>query len=415
MMKITITCSILMLLTMSSIAQNKPGLSDSLVKNKQTVLAKYIPMAKGEYLHKAYQIPLDSFVNRINAFKADFDKQFAKEKNPALKALKQKDVQYYSYGVLSHYQIYYGSDSAGMATLYRILEQKRNAPNFYKLIDSAQKLAFPVRLTKTERSRIDSLTKQNGAINDAALFKTSAAYRGWLNSYLKSVQTKKFPADTALGYGGDNVAMLKVVTLEIKDPFIREHLLYSYTATVLKSVKNAVAKENAYKDFMAAVKNPVYKSDIAEVYTNYKNMSANAVAPDFVYNDVDGKPVSLKSLRGKYVYIDVWATWCGPCKAEIPSLTKIEHDYSTKNIHFVSLSVDQMKDKPKWVSYVKENKLEGIQVMADKDFNSEFIKRFNINSIPRFILIDPNGKIVSGDAKRPSDPELRKEFDKLLN
>jgi thiol-disulfide isomerase/thioredoxin len=414
-MKFTCTGSILMLLTMSSIAQNKPGLSDSLVQNKQTVLAKYIPMAKGEYLHKAYQLPLDSFLHRIDAFKADFDRQFVKEKNPALKILKQKDVLYYSYGVLSHYQIYYGSDSTGMATLYRILEQKRNEPNFYKLIDSAQKLAFPIRLTTMERSRIDSLTKKNKDINDAALFKTSAAYRGWLNSYLKSVQTKKFPADTALGYGGDNVAMLKVVTSEIKDPFIKEHLLYSYTATVLKSVKNAAAKKNAYKDFMTVVKNPVYRSDIAEVYTNYKNMSANAISPDFVYNDVDGKQVSLRSLRGKYVYIDVWATWCGPCKAEIPSLTKIEHDYSAKNIHFVSLSVDQMKDKAKWVSYVKTNKLEGIQVMADKDFNSEFIKRFNINSIPRFILIDPNGKIVSGDAKRPSDPGLRKEFDKLLN
>jgi thiol-disulfide isomerase/thioredoxin len=414
-MKFTCTGSILMLLTMSSIAQNKPGLSDSLVQNKQTVLAKYIPMAKGEYLHKAYHLPLDSFLHRINAFKADFDRQFVEEKNPALKVLKQKDVLYYSYGVLSHYQIYYGSDSAGMATLYRILEQKRNEPNFYKLIDSAQKLAFPIRLTIIERSHIDSLTKKNKDINDAALFKTSAAYRAWLNSYLKSVQTKKFPADTALGYGGDNVAMLRVVTSEIKDPFIREYLLYSYTATVLKSVKNAAAKENAYKDFMAVVKNPVYTSDIAEVYTNYKNMSANAISPDFVYNDVDGKQVSLRSLRGKYVYIDVWATWCGPCKAEIPSLTKIEHDYSAKNIHFVSLSVDQMKDKAKWVSYVKTNKLEGIQVMADKDFNSEFIKRFNINSIPRFILIDPNGKIVSGDAKRPSDPGLRKEFDKLLN
>ena len=413
-MKFTCAGSILMLLAMSSIAQNKPGLSDSLVKNKQIVLAKYIPMAKGEYLHKAYQLPLDSFISRISAFKADFDKQFAKEKNPALKALKQKDVRYYSYGVLSHYQIYHGSDSAGMASLYRILEQKRNEPNFYKLIDSAQKLAFPIRLTKTERSRIDSLTKQNKDINDAALFKASAAYRNWMNSYLKSVQMKRFPADTALGYGGDNVAMLKAVESEISDPFIREHLLFSFTNTVLKSVKNVTAKENAYRDFMVVVKNPVYKADIAEVYTNYKNMSANAITPDFVYYDIDGKAVSLKDLRGKYVYIDVWATWCGPCKAEIPFLSKVEAAYHGKNIHFVSLSVDQQKDKSKWTSYVKDNKLGGIQVMADKDFNSDFVKKFNINSIPRFILIDPAGKIVSGDAKRPSDPGLRKQLDSLL-
>lgn len=413
-MKITFTVSILILLKMSSIAQNKSGLSDSLVKNKQAVLSKYIPMAKGEYLYKAYQLPLDSFLSRINAFKADFDKQFVKEKNQGLKALKQKDVLYYSYGVLSNYEIYYGSDSLGLATLYRILEQKRKEPNFYQLMDSARKLAFPVRLTEMERLRIDNLTGKNKDVNDAALFKTSAAYRTWLDSYLKSVQMHKFPADTALGYGGDHVAMLKAVDSEIVDPFISEHLRYSLTTTILKSVKNAEAKENAYKDFMAVVKNPVYKTNINEVYTNYKNMSANSMAPDFVYPDVDGKQVSLKNLRGKYVYIDVWATWCGPCKAEIPFLTTIEHDYSAKNIHFVSLSVDQMKDKAKWHSYVKDNKLQGIQVMSDKDFNADFIKKFNINSIPRFILIDPAGKIVDADAKRPSDPELRKQFDLLL-
>ncbi|MNY06128.1 hypothetical protein D3C86_1388720 [compost metagenome] len=80
----------------------------------------------------------------------------------------------------------------------------------------------------------------------------------------------------------------------------------------------------------------------------------------------------------------------------------------------MSLSVDQQKDKSKWTSYVKDNKLGGIQLLADQDFNSDFVKKYNINSIPRFILIDPAGKIVSGDAKRPSNPELRKQFDTLL-
>lgn len=73
-----------------------------------------------------------------------------------------------------------------------------------------------------------------------------------------------------------------------------------------------------------------------------------------------------------------------------------------------------MSDKTKWSSYVKENKPGGIQLMADKDFISEFIKKFNINSIPSFILIDPKGKILDGYAKRPSDPNLKTQFDQLL-
>ena len=414
-MKLKLISCALVLLTFNSLAQDpKSALSDALVKNKKTLLAKYVPMANGEYLYSGYQIPLDSFINRINAFKAAFTPQINEEKSEALKELKRKDIEFYSYNVLAHYQIYYGMDSVGMENFSKVLQEKKGAPNFYKLIDSAQKLAFPKRLNKEERSRIDDIMSKDGDVNNAALFKTSAAYREWLNDYLKSLQRKKYPADTALGYGGDNFAILKAINAEISDPFIKEYLLYTFTGTVIKSVKNATAKETAYKDFMAVVTNPTYKTGIQEIYTNYKNMTSSAMAPDFVYNDVAGKQVSLKSLRGKYVYIDVWATWCGPCKAEIPFLTKIEEEYKNKNIHFVSLSVDRMADKTKWQAYVKEHKLQGIQVMADKDFSSEFVKKFNINSIPRFILIDPKGKIISGDAKRPSDAALRKQFDTLL-
>ncbi len=73
-----------------------------------------------------------------------------------------------------------------------------------------------------------------------------------------------------------------------------------------------------------------------------------------------------------------------------------------------------MKDYEKWSTYVKSNNLGGTQLIADKDFNSDFIKDYNISAIPRFILIAPNGTIVSGNAKRPSDPELKKQLDKIL-
>lgn len=137
-------------------------------------------------------------------------------------------------------------------------------------------------------------------------------------------------------------------------------------------------------------------------------------SPSFDYENHKGGKTKLEDLRGKYVYIDVWATWCGPCRAEIPHLKKIEEKYHGKNIEFVSISVDVDKDHEKWKKFVTEKQLGGIQLFADKNWNSDFIKAFGIDSIPRFLLIDPNGKVIKADAARPSSPQLSELLDSLL-
>jgi thiol-disulfide isomerase/thioredoxin len=88
----------------------------------------------------------------------------------------------------------------------------------------------------------------------------------------------------------------------------------------------------------------------------------------------------FESLKGKYVYIDVWATWCGPC-LQVPFLQKVEEQYQGKNIEFVSISVDNIKDREKWSNLVNKKQLGGIQLLADKEFNSEFIKQYSILQI----------------------------------
>ena len=140
----------------------------------------------------------------------------------------------------------------------------------------------------------------------------------------------------------------------------------------------------------------------------------NSMASPFDYLNIKGGNTKLSDFKGKYVYIDVWATWCGPCRAEIPFLKKVEEKYHDKNIAFVSISVDVDKDFEKWKKFVEEKQLGGIQLFADKNWNSDFIKSFSINSIPRFILIDPTGKVVSADAARPSSPKLQEQLDGLL-
>lgn len=138
-------------------------------------------------------------------------------------------------------------------------------------------------------------------------------------------------------------------------------------------------------------------------------------SPQFDYENFKGGKTKLTDLKGKYVYIDLWATWCAPCRAEIPYLQKIEEKYHGKNIEFVSISIDKLKDNEKWKKFVTDKNLGGVQLFADKDWESEFVVNYGVTGIPRFILLDPNGNVVSSDADRPSSPELQKQLDSLLN
>jgi thiol-disulfide isomerase/thioredoxin len=140
-----------------------------------------------------------------------------------------------------------------------------------------------------------------------------------------------------------------------------------------------------------------------------------AVSADFDYENHKGGKTKLSDLKGKYVYVDLWATWCGPCRAEIPFLQKIEEKYHGKNIEFVSVSVDAVKDHDKWQKFVTDKQLGGIQLFSDNEWNSAFVTSYNVTGIPRFILIDPKGNILEPNAERPSSPELQTQLDALLN
>ncbi|MBL4905630.1 MAG: TlpA family protein disulfide reductase [Flavobacteriaceae bacterium] len=136
------------------------------------------------------------------------------------------------------------------------------------------------------------------------------------------------------------------------------------------------------------------------------------------YVNYKGGTTSLDSFKGKYVYIDVWATWCRPCLAQIPALKQLEEKYHGKNIQFVSISIDNPRtagswDKAatKWKNMVNSKNLTGVQLFAGQDL--QFAEDYQISSIPRFILIDPNGNIVEANAPRPSDPQLVAIFNGL--
>ncbi|KAB1063719.1 TlpA family protein disulfide reductase [Salibacter halophilus] len=142
-----------------------------------------------------------------------------------------------------------------------------------------------------------------------------------------------------------------------------------------------------------------YAKAFDETYTDWQRLTKGKVAPNIKGVDTIGKEIALSDLSGKPVYIDVWATWCGPCKEEIPSLKKLERKYRD-DIHFLSISIDD--NKIDWRSYVEDENLQGIQIHNEKAWKSKFVEEYKIRGIPRFIMIDSEGNIIDANAPRPS-------------
>jgi thiol-disulfide isomerase/thioredoxin len=162
-------------------------------------------------------------------------------------------------------------------------------------------------------------------------------------------------------------------------------------------------------------KNVTDSTYIKEFQTTYQLkilLAPGKPAFEFTCSNAEGNPVSLKDLRGKLVYIDFWATWCGPCLQETPHFIKLMRDYKGKDIVFVSISIDN--DKNKWLKVVLEEKPEYISLIADRGWNSKVIKAYQINIIPAFILIDKEGKLITREAPWPSSPDIRKTLDEYM-
>ncbi|MFH4966382.1 TlpA disulfide reductase family protein [Gaetbulibacter sp. M235] len=199
--------------------------------------------------------------------------------------------------------------------------------------------------------------------------------------------------------------------LQLENVTLRDLVIFDYVRGTLPEVKD---KKVVYDNFIKITSNTETKNKITELYNYVLRLEPGKPSPLFEnYENYSGGTMSLESLRGTYVYIDVWATWCKPCIREIPFLQEIEKKYRGKNIEFVSISIDNKKDYNNWKKMVDEKQMSGTQLFADRAYNSDFIKAYKISGIPQFILIDPQGNIVSSNAPKPSDNKLIDLFNGL--
>ena len=151
--------------------------------------------------------------------------------------------------------------------------------------------------------------------------------------------------------------------------------------------------ESLYNALSPSLQNTPEGQRYKQLLHDIKAVAIGAQAPDFTQQTPEGKQVSLTDYRGKYVLIDFWASWCGPCRQENPTVTKVYNEFRNKNFDILAVSLDEKKGN--WLKAVQEDQLAWTQVSDPRGFESDIARRYHIQAIPQNFLVDPTGRIVA--------------------
>ena len=243
-----------------------------------------------------------------------------------------------------------------------------------------------------------------------------------MNNLIRILRMHAVEKDTALKDIDEHVIENNIIKGLFKESRYRSKLLaynlyyrineYTKYPMQLAGAEDFLAdfrKENFNTDLLPAIEK-LYSRQLASI----GSLSKGAVAPAFKLPDTKGKPVQLSDFKGKVVYLDIWATWCGPCLKEMPYLKLLKEKFRNKNVEMITISIDTKVDT--WLAKVAAMKMEGIQLIdSNGSENSKIAKDYKIHGVPHYVLIDKNGHIASAFAPRPSmETEVEKQINELL-
>ena len=215
-------------------------------------------------------------------------------------------------------------------------------------------------------------------------------------------------ADSA---SGNIKAMFRVIDSLFKNPLVKNYCLYTALKFELRQHGLSIPR-TVVNEFYEKCTNKEYNNNIHENYYTWATLAKGNAAPGFAIADSSGKAFSLKDFKGRYVYIDVWATWCGPCLAEMPAWDSLVIKNANSNIVFIRISIDL--DKGAWKKRVVNLTAKEFNLRAEDGANSAFAKAYAIRDIPRFILINKNGEIINVNAPVPSAEQFSTYLQNLV-
>lgn len=249
---------------------------------------------------------------------------------------------------------------------------------------------------------------------------------GYLNTLNNLIRILRFHAvanDSTLNETDAYLIEKEIIKSTFTSSSLRTALLAYNLHLRIASYTDFPAQLGSVDKFIAEFKKEDYNdvefiNEISKKYIEAKisfgSLAIGAKAPLFKLNDINGRLVSLSDFKGQVVYIDIWASWCGPCLKEMPHLETLKEKYKSKNLKIISISIDT--DREAWKKKIAAYQLTGIQLIDHIGSEKSKIARdYQLSGVPHFVLINKQGKIVLASAPLPSDNAiLEKEIDKLL-
>jgi len=199
------------------------------------------------------------------------------------------------------------------------------------------------------------------------------------------------------------------------DAYIRKYRSSAVSSFLLaityQLVDDIFLTEKRFNSLAPAAKKNLYAKYMNDIINETKMFAIGSVALDFTQNDTLGKPVSLSSFRGKYVLLDFWASWCGPCRQENPNVVNTFNKFRDKKFTVLGVSLDRPGQKEKWLQAIHTDNLTWTHVSDLNFWNNAVAVQYKIQSIPKNFLIGPDGKIVAKDLR---GAELESKLCELL-